>query len=114
MLVQVKKFKVKKPAAKAKRPKAKAAAPKKAREAFVAKWSEAAVKIAEEKKPEVEKGQIWAVMLQRLKAWVVSGAVLGTLLTVGCGAGADHRCRGAMHARISRTMGENSAVSQER
>ena len=85
MLVQVKKLKAKKqPAAKAKRPKAKAAAPKKAREAFVAKWSEAAVKIAEEKKPEVEKGQIWAVMLQRLKAWVVSGAVFGAVLTVRC------------------------------
>ena len=88
MLVQVKKLKVKKqPAAKAKRPKAKAAAPKKAREAFVAKWGEAAVKIAEEKKPELEKGQAWVVMLQRLKAWVVSGAVLR------CGADGGLRCR---------------------
>ena len=92
MLVQVKKLKVKKqPAAKAKRPKAKATTPKKAREAFVVKFSEAAVKIAEEKKPELEKGQAWAVMLQRLKAWVVSGAVFGTLLTAGCGAGRDQR-----------------------
>jgi len=75
---QVKKLKAKKqPAAKAKRP-------KKAREAFVVKFSEAAVKIAEEKRPEIERGQIWAVMLQRWKAWVAETSDVNVPQAIGC------------------------------